>query len=156
GERVTAIFADGTRASGDLLVAADGARSSARTQYAPEVKPAYAGYVAWRALVAESAIAPEGRDALFTRNIFCVTDEGLAISYPVRARDGDTRVGRRDYNIVWYRPVDAAGLAALNTDATGRRHEQIPPPLIRPDVTAAVKADARRLLAPAVADVFAK
>ena len=64
--------------------------------------------------------------------------------------------GKRDYNIVWYRPTDAAALADLNTDASGRRHEQIPPPLIRPDVIAAVKADARALLAPSIADIFVR
>src|SRR5256714_3743516 len=35
---VTAIFADGMRASGDLLVAADGARSAARAQLLPHAK----------------------------------------------------------------------------------------------------------------------
>src|SRR5262249_61030255 len=45
-------------------------------------------------------------------------------------------------------------LADINTDASGHRHEQVPPPLIRPEIAAAVKADARALLPPAVADVF--
>jgi len=40
------------------------------------------------------------------------------------------------------------------SDASGRRHEQIRPPLIRTDVIAAVKADARALLAPSIADIF--
>ena len=44
-------FADGTRETGDLLVAADGFRSSVRAAVLPEVQPLYAGYVAWRALV---------------------------------------------------------------------------------------------------------
>ncbi len=43
---VTAYFADGTSATGDLVVAADGARSVARAQFAPEMRPAYAGYIA--------------------------------------------------------------------------------------------------------------
>jgi 2-polyprenyl-6-methoxyphenol hydroxylase-like FAD-dependent oxidoreductase len=78
------------------------------------------------------------------------------VSYPVPARDGDLREGKRDYNIVWYRPTDTAALADLNTDASGRRHEQIPPPLIRPDVIAAAKADAQALLARPIADVFVR
>jgi 2-polyprenyl-6-methoxyphenol hydroxylase-like FAD-dependent oxidoreductase len=153
---ITAIFADGSRARGDLLVAADGPRSTVRPLVLPELKPHYAGYVAWRGLTAEADVAASDRELLFSSNAFCIPGGELAVSYPVPARDGDLRVGQRDYNIVWYRPIDAAGLIDLNTDATGRRHEQIPPPLIRPDVIAAVKADARALLAPSIADIFVR
>jgi 2-polyprenyl-6-methoxyphenol hydroxylase-like FAD-dependent oxidoreductase len=45
-------------------------------------------------------------------------------------------------------------LADLNTDTAGRRHDQVPPPLIRPDVVAVAKADAEALLAKPVADIF--
>ena len=44
----TAIFADGSRVTADLLIGADGFRSTVRTQVLPTLKPAYAGYVAWR------------------------------------------------------------------------------------------------------------
>jgi 2-polyprenyl-6-methoxyphenol hydroxylase-like FAD-dependent oxidoreductase len=152
----TAVFADGTRVAGDLLVGADGGRSTVRTQFLPGVKPEYAGYIAWRALVAERDVPPATREALFDELTFCAPEGELSISYPVPARDGDIRPGQRDYNIVWYRPIDEEQLADLNTDASGTRHEQIPPPLIRPEVTAAVKADARALLPPAVADVFGR
>ena len=45
-----------------------------------------------------------------------------ALCYAVRARDGDLRVGYRDYNCGWYRPVDEAELAKLCTDISGKCH----------------------------------
>src|SRR5579863_8837682 len=51
---VIAILGDGTRESGALLVAADGIHSTIRGQLMPEVRPSYAGYVAWRGVIEES------------------------------------------------------------------------------------------------------
>ena len=66
--------------------------------------------------------------------------------------------GRRAYNIVWYRPTDpASALVDLCTDASGRNHGMaIPPPLIRPDVIAGIKATSRALVAPQIAEIFAR
>ncbi|MFK4086586.1 FAD-dependent oxidoreductase [Kribbella sp. NPDC020789] len=46
GEQVTAHFADGTSATGDLLVAADGAGSRVRRQYLPHAKQEETGIIA--------------------------------------------------------------------------------------------------------------
>ncbi|WP_241026180.1 FAD-dependent monooxygenase, partial [Burkholderia sp. Tr-20390] len=51
GERIVAHFASGHAETADLLIGADGGRSAVRAQLMPDVRPTYAGYVAWRGLV---------------------------------------------------------------------------------------------------------
>ncbi len=48
---MTAQFADGSQAVGDLLIGADGIHSVIRSQLFPEVRLRYSGYVAWRGVV---------------------------------------------------------------------------------------------------------
>jgi 2-polyprenyl-6-methoxyphenol hydroxylase-like FAD-dependent oxidoreductase len=152
---ITAIFANGTRERGDLLIGADGVRSTVRELLLPEAQPRYAGYVAWRGLVDEATFSPAEHAELFERYTMCFPEGEMMLCYPVPGRDNDTRPGRRGYNHIWYHPTDGrTALPELCTDATGRCHGiSIPPPLIRPEVTARIKAEARALLAPQIAAV---
>jgi 2-polyprenyl-6-methoxyphenol hydroxylase-like FAD-dependent oxidoreductase len=154
---VTAIFTDGSSERGDLLIGTDGVRSTVRAQFLPSVQPSYAGYVAWRASIDEADVPPAIWRELVDLYAFCLPEGEQLISYAVPGRDNSTAVGRRAYNIVWYRPVDRNTLADFCTDANGRHHANgIPPPLIRPDVIARIKADARSTIAPQIAEVFAR
>jgi 2-polyprenyl-6-methoxyphenol hydroxylase-like FAD-dependent oxidoreductase len=154
---VSAIFTDGSRIDADLLVGADGVRSTVREQFLPQVTSNYAGYVAWRAMLDESEIPPFIRAEVFERYTFCLPEGELFLAYPVPGRNNETQVGRRAYNIVWYRPTAPAALADLCTDTQGQYHgTAIPPPLIRPDVLADIKATARALVAPQVAEIFVR
>ena len=155
---VTAIFADGTRVAGDLLIGADGIHSTVREIILPEVKPRYAGYVAWRGILEESDLPPEIHRALFEHFSFGLPEGELIIALPMPGRDADTRRGHRRYHWVWFRPVDfERGLPALCTDASGKCHgTAIPPPLIRPEVLDEVKAHAEAVLAPQLALVVAR
>ena len=155
---VTAVFAGGARERGDLLVGADGIRSTVRAQYLAEAQPLYAGYVAWRAMLEECDVPEKIRAEIFDCYTFCLPEGEQCLGYPVPGRDNDIMAGRRAYNIVWYRPTDpATTLVDLCTDAAGRRHGMaIPPPLIRPEVIDGIKATARALVAPQIAEIFAR
>lgn len=48
---IRAYFADGSTATADALIGADGLRSRVRRQLLPQVQPRYAGYTCWRAVV---------------------------------------------------------------------------------------------------------
>jgi 2-polyprenyl-6-methoxyphenol hydroxylase-like FAD-dependent oxidoreductase len=147
---VTAHCADGETITADVLIGADGLRSTVRQICAPEAVPLYVGYVAWRALLPERAIPPKIHAELFETMTFCLPPSEQLIGYPVTGPDGDLRTGHRRYNVVWYRPADeATELKELLTDEHGVTHAiSIPPPLIRRAAIAAMREAAERLLAP--------
>lgn len=155
GDAVVASFAGGASARGDLLVAADGIRSTVRAQLAPEAEPRYAGYVGWRGLADETALSPQAHAALFPYFTFCLPEREQMLGYPVAGPANSTRPGERCYNFVWYRPAaQDTVLRDLCTDATGRCHgSSIAPPLIREDVRAALMAAARNVLSPQFVEV---
>ena len=143
-------FSDGSAAEGGVLIGADGLRSSVRQPCLPAIAPLYAGYVAWRAMLTEDALPPAIHHDLFEAMTFCLPPGEQFLGYPVAGPDNDLRPGRRRYNVVWYRPADTATeLPWLLTDESGALHAiSIPPPLIRRDAIAAMRAAAEQLLAP--------
>lgn len=141
-------FTNGRAVEADLIVGADGFRSSVRAAVAPDVQPRYSGYVAWRGVVEEHALSPGFRAETASQFCFCFPKASEFIGYPVPGDDGSVERGRRRYNFLWYYPVArGAALTDLLTDASGVVHAySIPPGLVRPEHIERLKADARALL----------
>jgi 2-polyprenyl-6-methoxyphenol hydroxylase-like FAD-dependent oxidoreductase len=152
-DKVTAIFANGSRAEGDLLVGADGIKSSVRRQVMPDLVPQYAGYVGWRGVIEETHVPHQYRDAALAKMVFCFSDREMAFTVPMAPRADGTARGDRRCMFAWFRPAHrATELARLCTDTLGHNHEiSIPPPLIRPELVDELRADAQALLAPQIA-----
>lgn len=150
---VSALFADGSSHTADLLVGADGFRSAIRAQMLPEITPQYAGYVVWRALADEADLPEEVQADIFPTFAFYAPSNTQLIGYPIAGPNNDLRPGHRRYNFVWYAP--APHLADMLTDATGQRHPiSIPPPLIREEVLDAMHQRAKSTLPPAFVEIL--
>jgi 2-polyprenyl-6-methoxyphenol hydroxylase-like FAD-dependent oxidoreductase len=156
GRKVVALFADGSRAEGDLLIGADGIHSTVRRQLMPELKPRYAGYVGWRG-AAEEGDGPASFHAMVCHHMtFCFPEGELALSIPMPAPDALR--SRRRCHFAWFRPADyETTLSQMCTDAGGFCHGgSIPPPLIRPTLIGELRAEAEALLAPQIAALVAQ
>jgi 2-polyprenyl-6-methoxyphenol hydroxylase-like FAD-dependent oxidoreductase len=155
GDAIAVRFSNGARARADLVIGADGLRSSVREQLAPDARPQYAGYVGWRGLAEESVFSAAAHRDLFPRFAFCLPPREMMLGYAVAGLTNSTRSGERCYNFVWYRPTDASnGIRRLCTDTSGKVHElSIPPQLIRSEVLKEMRQAADELLAPQFAEV---
>jgi 2-polyprenyl-6-methoxyphenol hydroxylase-like FAD-dependent oxidoreductase len=153
GHEVRIHFVDGRVEHADLLVGADGIRSGVRARVAPQVQPIYSGYYIWRGAPAEADLARETLASIFPYFVFFLPERQQVIGYPISGFDNDLRPGHRRYNFIWYRVGDAATLKEMCVDENGRQHEySVPPPLIRNDLIAQMRADAEAIMPEAFLD----
>lgn len=148
-------FAQGGSDEGDLLVFADGMASTGRRILLPEVKPEYAGYVAWRGTVPEERLSTTTRSDVADSMIYQVLNEGHILVYAIPDDQGRTNPPNRTINWVWYRNYPSGGtFEDLMTDVHGvRRPATMPPGSIRDVHLDEMKALAAEVLAPQLADV---
>jgi len=100
------VTAAGEEYPADLVIGADGARSTVRASVAPDAPDArYAGVLLWRTMVAEQALrdgAPKLRSGEPSREVYA--GPYRLVTYLVPGAAGETGTGHRRLNLVWYDP----------------------------------------------------
>jgi hypothetical protein len=67
------------------------------------------------------------------------------LGYPISGSDDELRPGHRRYNFGWYRVADSMKLREMCNNSL--QHEfSVPPPLLRKDLVAQMRAEAEDLL----------
>src|SRR6266436_5158854 len=134
-KQVTARFENDREETGDLLVGGDGAWSAVRQKLLPKIAPEYAGYVAWRGVVAGNALPAALRETFLDKFTFYQMPRSHILCYAIPGADGSVTEGKRRLNWVWYWNYrEADELPSLLPDRTGRRRRtSVPPGMVRPE-----------------------
>lgn len=138
-DRPAVRFADGGTAAGDLVVAAEGLRSTVRGQLYSDAEPTDAGYVAWRGVTPETAVPERVREQFTRAFTFHEASDHLLLGYPIPGEDGSVAAGERRLNWVWYDNLagDLDRDAVLTDDAGRERAGAVPPGRLREPVWSA-------------------
>ena len=149
-EQVTAIFADGTKAIGDLLIGADGASSTVRQKLLPNRNPNYAGYIAYRGLIDESELDAQTAEIFTERFVFQQIPNSHILQYQIPGQNESIIPGERRFNWVWYVNYDEkTELPNLLTDRDHKLHTySIPPGAIASSTEKQMRDYASKVLAP--------
>jgi 2-polyprenyl-6-methoxyphenol hydroxylase-like FAD-dependent oxidoreductase len=157
GSRVATQLSTGETVESDLFVAADGSNSEVRQRLLPDIKPNYAGYVAWRGTLDEADASPLLKR--FFDDTFTFSEArsgGHILVYFIPGAAADVRAGHRRLNWVWYVRCEEAELARLLVDKDGNSHRaSLPPGLAPPDAVSGLRALARREVHPMLAELVA-
>lgn len=149
GDKVTAIFTDGSCETGDLLIGADGPTSTVRQQLLPTYAPQYAGYVAYRGLVDEGDLEIEAAEIFTEHFVFYDLPNSHILAYVIPGENESLVPGKRRFNWVWYVNYDEqTELPELLIDKNGRnRAHSIPPGMMAPVAKQAMRDYANLVLA---------
>lgn len=133
---VTVAFEEGDTAAGDLLVVAEGYRSTTREQFLPDRKPTYSGYVAYRGVVPEAEVPSKYAKRFGDIYNLYHAPRSQFLTYPVPGPNGEMERGERRINWVWYYPFERGkDLDDLLLDRRGtQRSHSLPPGLMREDI----------------------
>lgn len=150
-------FASGREERCDLMVCADGIRSTGRRLLARDAGLEYAGYVAWRAKIGDEVeLSGETRDALREAITYYVQPEGGHIlSYSIPGLDETKKPAKRLTNWLWYRNVAAGSdFDELMTDKAGAlRDVSLGPGTVQERQVERLREDAEAMLPPPFAEL---
>jgi 2-polyprenyl-6-methoxyphenol hydroxylase-like FAD-dependent oxidoreductase len=150
---VELVFNDAATASFDLVIFADGYRSLGRTLIAPDAKLQYRGYMLWRGLLPEEAMADSAPLGHNVPRLSFSNQPGNLVVYFVPNLDGSTQPGERIYNWASYIPLPEERVPAFMLDGDGVSHfGTLPPGKMRPSEENRLK----QLMAENVPDYYAE
>ena len=149
-ELATVQFADGGSVSADLVVAADGLKSTCRRILEVESHQAYAGYVAWRAVCDLSRLSQASQTLMGDTFLFSQRPGEQILAYPIAGPDSADQVL---VNLVWYRKTNEEKLKDLLTGHDGTHYaDGIPPQKIQSSHINDIQASADELFHPCWAE----
>jgi 2,6-dihydroxypyridine 3-monooxygenase len=124
GDEVALSLSDGQTLTADLVVCADGIRSTGRAILVPDAQPRYVGYVAWRGTVERNELSDRTASVLRGAITYRILPHGHLLAYPIPGADGSVLC-----NWLWYRNVAPGDhLNDLLTDRSGSKAELTVPP----------------------------
>ena len=124
GDAAMLSLTDGQTLAADLVVCADGIRSTGRRIMVPDAQPRYAGYVAWRGTVDRAEISGRSASILLDAFTYQILPHGHLLTYAIPGPGGSAL-----FNWLWYQNI-APGeqLTDLLTDRNGFSAELTVPP----------------------------
>jgi 2,6-dihydroxypyridine 3-monooxygenase len=123
-DEITLALTDGQTLTADLVVCADGIRSTARSILVPDAQPRYVGYVAWRGTIERDELSGRTGSVLRDAITYRILPHGHLLTYPIPGKDGSVQC-----NWLWYQNVATGDhLTDLLTDRHGSRAELTVPP----------------------------
>jgi 2,6-dihydroxypyridine 3-monooxygenase len=124
GDAAMVSLTDGQTLSADLVVCADGIRSTGRRIMLPDAHPRYAGYVTWRGTVDSDELTGRSASTLLDAFTYRILPRGHLLAYPIPGPGGSVLL-----NWLWYQNI-APGrcFTDLLTDRNGVRAELTVPP----------------------------
>ena len=144
GSGVRVHFAEGRIERADLLIGGDGIRSGVRAQVAPDVQPIYSGYYIWRGAPNEADLAPETLASIFPYFTFFLPERQQVIGYPICGlqQRPAARPSPLQFHLVPRRRRARRSRKCASTSTASQHEFSVPPPLIRKDLIAQMRAEA--------------